>query len=70
MKSSYVPMEIRRQNGKQTVMVYANLDKQIQSAMGVFQNIQDSVLPVMKSRYPGFDIAPAGELEEELNVRS
>ena len=70
VQSSYVPMELRRQNGKRTVIVYATLDKKIQSAMNVYKQLEQSVLPDIRKNYPGFAIAPAGELEEELDVRS
>ena len=70
VQSSYVPMELRRQNGKRTIIVYATLDKNIQSAMNVYKQLEQSVLPGIRKHYPGFAIAPAGELEEELDVRS
>ena len=63
------PGEIRRENGRRVAEIKAAIDKEGTSAEGVFEALQQKVIPEIKTAVPGVDILPGGELSEGMEIR-
>lgn len=69
-ESRYTPSVLWRRNAKRSAIISANLDKTQITPTEVFAWLEKKTLPKLQQQFAGFELAPAGELEEEGELRS
>ena len=69
-ESKYAPSVLWRRNAKRSAIIYANLDKSQITPGEIFDWLQETTLVEINQQFSGFELAPAGELEEEGEIRS
>ncbi|MFK5895287.1 MAG: efflux RND transporter permease subunit [Pseudomonadota bacterium] len=69
LHSSYTAGAIVRQNGKLATSIKANIDKTIISPKDVFAALKTDVESELQSLYPDLIMKPAGELEQEGELK-
>ncbi|WP_281556372.1 efflux RND transporter permease subunit [Thalassomonas sp. RHCl1] len=70
LESKYTPAVLWRRNGKRSTLISANIDKSQVNAMEVLNHIKSGVQQQLEQQFAGIEIAGAGELEEEGEIRS
>ncbi|WDE13065.1 efflux RND transporter permease subunit [Thalassomonas haliotis] len=70
LESKYTPAVLWRRNGKRSALISANIDKSQVNAMEVLAHVKSGVQAQLEQQFAGIEIAGAGELEEEGEIRS
>ena len=68
-ESRYTPSVLWRRNAKRSAIISANLDKNRITPGEIFDWLGKDTLPKVQQQFAGFELAPAGELEEEGEIR-
>ena len=60
------PAEIRRENSKRSINVWASVDSQQAEPQKIAQDIRDNFLPAMLKNYPSVKSSISGRIQEEM----
>lgn len=69
LESRYTPSVLWRRNAKRSAIISANLDKTKITPSEVFAWLEKETVAKIEYQFAGFELAPAGELEEEGEIR-
>ena len=69
IESRYVTQSIRRFNGKKTTFIRGNVDKEITTPNAIIDKLNKQFIPDLKQKYPSLEIALAGGLEQEGELK-
>ncbi|AFU98374.1 efflux RND transporter permease subunit [Simiduia agarivorans] len=61
------PAEIRRENSKRSINVWASVDAQQAEPQKIAQDIRDNFLPAMLKNYPSVKSSISGRIQEEMD---
>ncbi len=69
LESHYVPEFMWRRNFRKVASISASINKNTTSSSAVYRVLKRQTINALETQYPGLNIKPAGELEEESKMK-